>query len=299
VQVEGYTTDLADQYFQPTKRGTSMTAKEFSDTQAGWDEIAAGFDEYATPLTTAFAEAALQRVDLRPDMRFLDVAAGSGALSLPAARLGAEVVATDISPAMVELLEARARDENLTTIEAHVMDGHALELDDDAFDVSASMNGVSLFPDMQRGLGEMVRVTKPGGRILILAFGPPTEAEFITFFLEAMQAAVPGFDGLPMDPPPLPFQVADPEQLRARFVDAGLNDIRIDTDSWETEFRSATHLWNMVVNSNPIAASLVANLSQEQIAEIQEVLDTKLRERAGGSGPAVLTTRMNIASGTK
>lgn len=276
-----------------------MTGKEFSETQAAWDEIAAGFDEYATPLTTAFAEAALQRVNLRPGMRFLDVAAGSGALSLPAARLGAEVVATDISPAMVELLERRARNEHLTSVEAHVMDGHALELEDDAFDVSGSMNGVSLFPDMQRGLREMVRVTKPGGRVVILAFGPPAEAEFLTFFLESMQAAVPGFDGLPMDPPPLPFQVANPEKLRTQFVDATLNDISIDNDTWETEFRSATHLWNMVVNSNPIAGSLVADLSQEQIAEVQEVLHTKFNERARENGSAVLTTRMNIASGTK
>ena len=276
-----------------------MTARELSETQAAWDEIAAGFDEYATPLTTSFAEAALQRVDLRPGMRFLDVAAGSGALSLPAARLGAEVVATDISPAMVELLEARARNEDLTTIEAHVMDGHALELEDDVFDVSASMNGVSLFPDMPRGLREMVRATKPGGRVVIVAFGPPTEVEFLTFFVEAMQAAVPDFDGLPMDPPPLPFQVADPEKLRARFADAGLNDIRIDSDTWEMEFQSATHLWDVVVNSNPIAVSLIADLSPEQIAAVQEVLGANLRERAGGSGPAVLTTRMNIASGTK
>lgn len=276
-----------------------MTARELSETQAAWDEIAAGFDEYATPLTTSFAEAALQRVDLRPGMRFLDVAAGSGALSLPAARLGAEVVATDISPAMVELLEARARNEDLTTIEAHVMDGHTLELEDDVFDVSASMNGVSLFPDMPRGLREMVRATKPGGRVVIVAFGPPTEVEFLTFFVEAMQAAVPDFDGLPMDPPPLPFQVADPEKLRARFADAGLNDIRIDSDTWEMEFQSATHLWDVVVNSNPIAVSLIADLSPEQIAAVQEVLGANLRERAGGSGPAVLTTRMNIASGTK
>lgn len=276
-----------------------MTAKEFSETQAAWDEIAAGFDEYATPLTSAFAETALQRVDLRPGMRFLDVAAGSGALSVPAARLGAEVVATDISPAMVELIETRARNENLTTVEAHVMDGHALEFEDDTFDVSASMNGVSLFPDMQRGLREMVRVTKSGGRIVILAFGPPTEAEFLTFFLEAIQAVIPGFDGLPMDPPPLPFQAADPEKLRTQFADAGLNDIRIDTDTWEMVFQSATHLWNMVVNSNPIAVSLVVDRSQEQITEIQEVLDAKFHERAGGSGPAVLTTRMNIASATK
>lgn len=276
-----------------------MTAKELRETQAAWDEVAAGFDEYTTPLTISFAEMALDRVDLGPGVRFLDVAAGSGALSIPAARLGAEVVATDVSPAMVELLAARARNEDLADLEARVMDGHALEFEDDTFDVSASQNGVSLFPDMQRGLREMVRVTKPGGQVLVLAFGPPTEAEFLVFFMGAMQATIPGFDGLPVDPPPLPFQVADPEELRARFADAGLNDIHVDTETWEMEFQSSTHLWDVVVNSNPIAAALVADLSREQIAEVQTALDIKLRERSGGSGPAVLTTRMNIGIGTK
>ncbi|WP_222920053.1 methyltransferase domain-containing protein [Natrinema sp. SYSU A 869] len=276
-----------------------MTAEDRLETQAAWDKVAAGFDEYTTPLTISFAEMALDRVDLGPEMRFLDVAAGSGALSIPAARLGAEVVATDISPAMVELLTARARYEELADIEARVMDGHALELADDTFDVSASQNGVSLFPDMQRGLREMVRVTKPDGQVLILAFGPPTEAEFLTFFMEAMQAAIPGFDGLPVDPPPLPFQVADAEKLRAQLADAGLNDIRIDTETWDMEIQSAEHLWDVVVNSNPITTTLVADLTQEQIAEVQRVLETKLRDRSGGSGPAVLTNRMHIAIGTK
>lgn len=276
-----------------------MTARATREVQDAWDDIAAGFDEYTTPLTISFAETVLQRVGLRPGMRFLDVAAGSGALSIPAARLGAEVVATDLSPAMVELLRARARTEELATVEAHVMDGHALDLADDIFDISASQNGVSLFPDMQRGLREMVRVTKPGGRVVVLAFGPPTEAEFLTFFTRALHAAVPGFEGLPMDPPPLPFQVADPERLREQLADAGLNDLRVDTDVWNMEFQSAAHLWNVVVNSNPIAASLVAGLSPEQLAEVREEIDAALRERSGGSGPAVLTTRMNVGIGTK
>jgi len=59
-------------------------------------------------------------------MRFLDVAAGTGALSIPAARLGAQVMATDISPAMVKRLNARAREEGLPNLDARVMDGLAL-----------------------------------------------------------------------------------------------------------------------------------------------------------------------------
>ena len=81
-----------------------MTETPLDETRAAWDEIAAGFDEHVTSLAIPLAEEALRRVDLRPGMRVLDVAAGSGAFGLVAARLGAEVLATDISPAMVERL---------------------------------------------------------------------------------------------------------------------------------------------------------------------------------------------------
>ena len=268
-------------------------------TQDAWNEIAGGFDEYMTPLNIPFAEDALDRVGLRRDVRFLDVAAGSGALSLPAARLGAEVVATDIAPSMIERLEARAREEGLANLEARVMDGQALELEDDTFDITGSQNGVSLFPDLQRGLRELVRVTKPGGHVVIGAFGPPTEVEFIGFFMGALQAIIPDFDGLPMDPPPPSFQVADPEKLREQMAETGLEDLRVDTVTRTMEFQSTTHLWDAVTNSNPLGAELVADLSREQIAEVQQVLDDKLHERSGGSGPAVLTARMNIGIGTK
>ena len=60
----------------------------------------------------------------------------------------------------------------------------------------------------------MKRVTRPGGRVFLVVYGPPTQFEFLGFFMAAIQAAVPGFTGLPLDPPPLPFQVADPALLR-------------------------------------------------------------------------------------
>jgi ubiquinone/menaquinone biosynthesis C-methylase UbiE len=276
-----------------------MTPQEQEQTRDAWDRIAAGFDEFTTPLTTPLAEDALRRVGLRSGMRFLDVAAGSGALSIPAARLGAQVLATDIAPTMIELLNARAREGGLSNLEARVMDGHALALEDDTFDVSGSQNGVSLFPDLKRGLHELVRVTKPGGHALIVAFGPPQKAEFFTFFIGAMQAAVPGFTGPPMDPPPLPFQVADPEKLHQELADAGLRDVRVETTTWQMQFQSAKHFWDMVTNSNPIGAMLVADLTEEQRAEVQQVLDGMLRERTGGGPDAVLNTEVNIGIGMK
>jgi ubiquinone/menaquinone biosynthesis C-methylase UbiE len=114
------------------------TLPDQQETRAAWDSIAAGYDEFDTPTHLWVANEGLRRAELRPGMRMLDVAAGSGALSLPAARLGAHVLATDLSPVMVDRLAARAQAEGLVNLEARVMDGHALELDDNTFDLAGS-----------------------------------------------------------------------------------------------------------------------------------------------------------------
>jgi ubiquinone/menaquinone biosynthesis C-methylase UbiE len=266
--------------------------------RTSWDVIAAGYDQFSTPINMLLGQDALRRVNLQPGMRMLDVAAGCGALSIPAARIGAEVTAVDIAPAMIELLRARAREEKLSNLHAHVMDGEALELDDDSFDVSGSQFGVMLFPDLPRGLAEMARVTRPGGQVLIVAFGNPATVEFIGYFMGAIQSAVPGFTGLPMDPPPLPFQVADPEKLRQEMVRAGLRDVRVEQTNHAMAYESGEHMWNQVTTSNPIGAMLVADLTDEQGASAQRALDGMLRQRSGGNGPATLNAAVNIGIGT-
>ena len=271
---------------------------ELAEIENAWTEIAPGYDEHVTPSNMALAEGALHRAGLRPGMRVLDVAAGSGALSIPAARTGAEVLATDISPTMVERLEARAREEGLSSLEVRVMDGHALELGDDSFDIAGSQFGVMLFPDLPQGVSELARVTKPGGHVLLVTMGPPHEIEFLGFFLEAVKSAVPGFSGLPKDPLPLAFQVADPERLRGELVDAGLSAVRVETANHRLEFESGPQLWDWVTASNPIGAELVASLTKEQTALAQQELDATVRERGGATERAVLNNTVNIGIGT-
>ena len=277
-----------------------MITHEQAQARTAWDSIAAGYDEFVTPRWD-LSEDALRRVGLRAGMEFLDVAAGSGALSIPAARLGARVLATDNSPAMIERLKVRAREEGLSNLEARVMDGHALELENDTFDVAGSQFGVMLFPDMPRGIGEMVRVTKPGGRVLMNVYGDPHKIEFFGFFVGAIQSVVPSFEGPPMDPLPLPFQLQDPERLRQEFAKAGLKAICVETITEKTEFQSGEHLWDWLVHSNPIVGMVLGelNLTKEQTAMIQQALESMIRERSGGSGPAVLTNPINIGIGTK
>lgn len=276
-----------------------MSAPTTDQIRDAWDGLAVGFDEFVTPLTIKFGEEAVQRLGVHPGMRVLDVAAGSGALALPAARLGAQVMATDISPTMVERVSGRARKEGLSTLESAVMDGQDLDLTDDTFDLAVSLNGVSLFPDFARGLGEMVRVVKPGGRVLIAAFMPPSKMEFLAVFLGALQATVPDFAGLPTDPPPLPFQVSDPAVMRRRLEEAGLTDIEVDTTTLDMEVGSADSYWNAFVHSNPIGAMLIADLTDAQRDEVREVLDRVLRERSGGTRSAVLRNEVIMGIGTK
>lgn len=264
-----------------------------------WDSIAEGYDRYVAPQEADLANEALRLVDLRPGQRFLDVAAGTGGLSLPAARRGAEVLATDWSPAMIHYFEVRARAEGLTTATGRVMDCHALDLADDSFDVTGSQFGVMLVPDQPRALAEMVRVTRPGGRVLVIAYGFPDQLEFLGLFISALKVVVPGFDGIPDDPPPLEFQVSDPASLRARLSQAGLREIRIEQTAERTAFSSGQEMWNWVLSGNPIPGMLVADLGEEERARMREVLDGIIRERAGVDGRAVLANAVNIAIGTR
>ncbi len=271
---------------------TSMQARD------AWSGVAAGYDEFVTPLVIPLAEQILGRVDVRPGMRLLDVAAGTGALSVAAARLGANVVATDVAPGMIELLEAHARDGGVSNLEARVMDAHELELEDETFDVSASQLGVTVIPDLKRGLAEMVRVTKAGGRVLIAALGPPQKAEFFGFFLAALKATVPGFTGPPAEPPPPQFQVADPSRFRQRLSEAGLKDIIVDPITYGLTFPSVAHLWGFLMSSNPVGQLLVADLTDEQRVEVRSVLAGMLRDRSSDNG-AVLSLDINIGIATK
>jgi len=264
-----------------------------------WDTIAEGYDRFVAPQEVELANEALRLVDLAPGERFLDVAAGPGGLGLPAARLGAEVLATDWSPAMIERFEARVREEGLSHAEGRVMDCHALDLSDDSFDVTGSQFGVMLVPDQPRALNEMVRVTKPGGRVLVTAYGSPAEFETLQVFIAALTVVAPEFPGLPDDPPPLEFQVADPDIFRQRLTDAGLKVVRVERTAERPAFISGQEMWDWMLYSNPISGMVVADLTENERARLRQVLDGMLRERSGANGRTVLTNAVNIGIGTK
>ncbi|MBP2388177.1 class I SAM-dependent methyltransferase [Paeniglutamicibacter kerguelensis] len=266
---------------------------------AAWDEIAAGYARFVAPGEQLFSSEALRLVGLTRGEAFLDVAAGPGGLALAAARLGASVLATDWAPAMVSQFQARIRAEKLHNAEARVMDAHALTVADDSYDVTGSQFGVMLVPDQPLALREMVRVTKPGGRVLIVAYGSPTEFEALQFFISALRTVVPAFEGLP-EPPPLEFQVSDPGVLRDRLTTAGLGAVEVDTSFRErVEFDSGSACWKWMCHSNPVVGMILSEVSEGEQAVVRDVLDGMIRERAADGPFAVLTAPLNIGWGHK
>jgi SAM-dependent methyltransferase len=273
---------------------------EFAPPEA-WDAIAAGYAEHVAPGEQSLSAAALALVGLTRGETFLDVAAGPGGLGLAAARAGATVLATDWAPAMVAQFEARVRSEGLKEASARVMDAHALELDDNEFDVTGSQFGVMLVPDQALALHEMVRVTRPGGRVLLIAYGSPARFEALQLFIKALQTVAPDFGGLP-DPPPLEFQVSDPAVLRERLVAAGLRDVHVDTTQQERVMMSTgRQVWEWMLYSNPITGMILddVGVSETNRTKMRAVLDEMVRDRADDDGVAVLTASLNIGWGRK
>ena len=125
----------------------------------------------ASDLIWELGPRAVAAADVRPGERVLDVAAGSGNAAIPAALRGAMVVATDLAP---ELFDAgrRLATEAGAELEWREADAEALPFADDEFDAVLSTVGVMFAPHHQVAADELVRVTKPGGRLALINWTP-------------------------------------------------------------------------------------------------------------------------------
>ncbi|QNA82580.1 methyltransferase domain-containing protein [Sphingomonas sp. So64.6b] len=187
-----------------------------------WDTAASHYEQTAHPFTARFAEAALARVALTPESHVLDVATGTGALALAAARSGAKVLATDFSPGMV----ARVAAAGLNNVETRVMNGQALDLPDESFDAVFSIFGVIMFPDWRKGLAEMRRVTRPGGYGIVATWQDRGAATFLLLG-QIRQKLFPERAGMAM--PEAVRAMSDPEDFARELVAAGFRDPQIES----------------------------------------------------------------------
>ena len=189
----------------------------------GWSASAAAYDQWFVPLSSRFAINALRLLGLEPGQRLLDVAAGTGALTLQAAEAGVNVCAVDFAPGMVRLLRQRLSDAGLHA-RVEQMDGQSLGCGSASFDAACSMFGLIFFPDLDAGARELRRVVRPGGQVLVAAWDR-SGFPLLVAVDRALQAAVPGLTR-PEELPPS-FRVADRGSVEALLVRAGLREVTV------------------------------------------------------------------------
>jgi ubiquinone/menaquinone biosynthesis C-methylase UbiE len=200
-------------------RVVAMTGDPEPDQQPHrWDDHVSFYEDVFEPLTQTFAVAAIEALSLEPRSHVLDSGAGTGGAALELARRGHRVAAIDASKAMVRRAKERASTAGLV-IESLTMDGQSLSFRNASFDAALSVLGVILFPDAVRGLSELHRTVRPGGRIALITWTAPEAYELIG---ELRAAALSVLGSLPPRPLPAQLRFKEKEQFQALFAAAEL-----------------------------------------------------------------------------
>jgi demethylmenaquinone methyltransferase / 2-methoxy-6-polyprenyl-1,4-benzoquinol methylase len=203
------------------------------DTQvrAMFDRIARVYDRMNSVMTAGmhhrWRERAVDLARVGPGSSALDVATGTGDLAIELARRGVAVTGMDFSPGMLELAREKA-----PAIAFEEGDALALGYEDASFDAVTVGFGARNFGDLDRGLAEMARVTRPGGRVVVLEITSPQRPPLSWFFRAWFDRAVPALGRVAGDPDAysyLPSSVRRfprPEELAGRMSASGLEDVR-------------------------------------------------------------------------
>ena len=183
------------------KSMTPASSEYFGEVAGQWDSIRSGY------FTEAVREAAIRKAYLRPEMTVADVGAGTGFISAGLAPLVRQVYALDGSPAMLEI--ARRNLAGFSNVIYQPADGLSLPLPDHSLDAAFANMYLHHCPDPQAAIGEMVRLLRPGGRLVITDM----DAHPYAWMKQEMADVWQGFDR---------------EQVRQWLQQAGLVNILID-----------------------------------------------------------------------
>jgi ubiquinone/menaquinone biosynthesis C-methylase UbiE len=191
----------------------------------------------------------------------LDVAAGSGNLAVLAAAEGASVVASDLTPAMLDLGRERSREQGVD-IEWVEADAEQLPFEDGRFDCVASVFGAMLAPRPDVVAGELFRATRPGGTVGMANWTPEG---FSGAMFERINTIVPRPDWMAS-----PMEWGREDVVRQRF-EGGAKAIEFERDAIPFRFASPDAMVEYMQNAGPQAAARQA-MSEEQYSAMVEAL---------------------------
>lgn len=213
--------------------------------------IAKGYERGATEF--------VDRLGLKPGIKVLDVACGTGNLALPAARAGAEVTGVDIAENLLQQARARAESERLE-INFDEGDAEKLPYPSASFDAVISMFGVMFAPRPDLATTELLRVCRPGGTIALANWTPEG-------FIEQMFRMIAGY--VPPANVPSPLQWGDEAKVRERLR-SGCSDLKFTPRMIAFEFPLDPHqlveFWRLYYGPTNRAFEALATDSAKQAA---------------------------------
>jgi ubiquinone/menaquinone biosynthesis C-methylase UbiE len=220
-----------------------MTSRAFDETAEGWDAVIEAYERVFAPFTKQFARDVARLYPPKKTDSVLEVAAGTGSLTEFLSEHAGRVLATDISPMMVQRI-ARSASGN---VEAAVMDAEALAVPGASFDAIYCMFGVMFFSDRAKGLHEMVRALKRGGRCVLTTWNP--RSGILRPLAEAVEKVMP--DSPPAKALSEPPVLGTLQQVQRELEAAGLERIEVHEATHELRLRSREAYMNELLLANP------------------------------------------------
>jgi SAM-dependent methyltransferase len=217
------------------------------------------------PVTAALVAA----IDPGPGDVVLDLAAGTGDVAEAVAARGPQVIASDISPAMVDA----ARRRGIDGVEHRVMDMQAIELPDDSVDAVVSRYGYMLVPDPHRALRETRRVLRPGRPLAFATWAPAKRNPWATAYGPVLIER--GLQEPPKPGEPGQFSLGDPARIEELVRGAGFEGVKVEEVSLEYRFPNWDE-YRRVMNS--LASALRVTLA-ELDEDVRAEVDAAARDR--------------------
>jgi SAM-dependent methyltransferase len=278
--------------FDPIKY-KQTTLDQWQTAAKAWNEYGGLLRRWLGPAT----EVMLDMTGVRRGSRVLDVAAGAGDQSLQAAeRVGAggRVLATDISPRILEFAAANARAAGLA-IDTQVLDGESLDVPAGSFDAVISRVGLIYFPDQQRALGGMRRALRAGGRIGAIVYGPGENNPFFSIPVSIIRRRA----GLPAPAPgqPGPFSLGAPGVLAKTLETAGFTDVEVRTMAAPLQTTSTEECVRFERRSFGALHQMLAGLDEAAREDAWREIATELR-RFEQDGAFSAPCELLVAAGT-
>ena len=240
----------------------------------------------------------LDMAGVRAGARVLDVAAGAGGQTLAAARRvgpSGSVLATDISPNILEYAERAALDAGLSNVAVRVMDGESLEVDSGVFDAVISRVGFIYFPDQQAALRGMRQALRSGGKLAGIVYSTPEANRFFSLPVSIIRRRA-GI-GAPAPGQPGPFSLSAPGAIEAAYQRAGFLDVEVRRVSASLHMTSAAECVRFQRESFGALHQMLAGLREPEREKAWEEIERELsrfESAAGFEGPCELI----VAAGT-